>query len=136
MGEQVSVGVISVIRRGDKILLGKRLKKDGYGFYIFPGGSLEHGESLEDCLKREVKEETGLTVTPGDVVYAKRTPPTAARQGIYVAFWCYPDDDSAPAGCDELGDPAFFTWEEATGLNVALSTVDILEKIRPVLTCT
>lgn len=30
--------------------------------YQFPGGHLENGESLEECLKREIKEETGLEI--------------------------------------------------------------------------
>ena len=29
----------------------------------FPGGKIEHGESKEDCLQREIKEELGMTIT-------------------------------------------------------------------------
>ena len=35
-----------------------------YGFYIFPGGAVEEGESVADALIREVAEETGLDVIP------------------------------------------------------------------------
>jgi 8-oxo-dGTP diphosphatase len=39
-------------------------------FYCkFPGGGLEYGEGLKDCLQREFKEETGLDVSIGDLIY-------------------------------------------------------------------
>ena len=44
---------------GDKILLSHEVKQ---GVYVLPGGGLEDGETLEDCCKREVLEETGYVV--------------------------------------------------------------------------
>lgn len=35
----------------------------------FPGGGLEKGEGLQDCLKREVKEELDLEAEVGDLFY-------------------------------------------------------------------
>ena len=32
------------------------------GTYQFPGGYLENGETIKECLKREIKEETGITI--------------------------------------------------------------------------
>ncbi len=47
--------------KGQRILLQERADTGDWGF---PGGYLEYGESFEQALKREFKEDTGLFVTP------------------------------------------------------------------------
>lgn len=54
-------GVNIIIRRGDKILLGKRKGAYGAGSWCLPGGHLEAWEAMVDAAARELKEETGLT---------------------------------------------------------------------------
>ncbi len=56
---RVTVGGLIVNPEG-KVFLMKSPK--WFGKYIIPGGHIELGESLEDALKRELKEETGLDV--------------------------------------------------------------------------
>ncbi len=54
------------IERGDEYLLLHRVKKEhdlNRDKWIGIGGKFEPGESPEDCLLREVREETGLTLT-------------------------------------------------------------------------
>jgi 8-oxo-dGTP pyrophosphatase MutT (NUDIX family) len=53
-----------IIERRGKFLAGKRKGySDGYnGLYCSPGGKVETGESVEACMIREIKEETGLIV--------------------------------------------------------------------------
>jgi len=45
--------------------------KEKQDFWSLPGGGLEHGESPEECIKREIKEEIGLeNVTVEDIAYS------------------------------------------------------------------
>ncbi|CAF0994717.1 unnamed protein product [Didymodactylos carnosus] len=44
------------------ILLGRRLSSHGTGTYQLPGGHLEYGESFVNCARRELQEETNLTL--------------------------------------------------------------------------
>ena len=57
------VNAIIKSRDGSRFLAIKR--KDGIhaGKWAFPGGVVEKGETAEDALKREVKEETGLDIS-------------------------------------------------------------------------
>jgi len=54
------------ITRGEEVLLLHRVKKKNdinHDKWIGLGGKFEEGESPEECMLREVKEETGLTLT-------------------------------------------------------------------------
>jgi 8-oxo-dGTP diphosphatase len=61
------VGIGAIIFRRGKILLIERGKEPLIGYWSLPGGALETGELLKDGLRREVLEETGLIVEPGEL---------------------------------------------------------------------
>ncbi|NLA75638.1 MAG: 8-oxo-dGTP diphosphatase MutT [Deltaproteobacteria bacterium] len=55
----------AIIRHNGKILITER--PDGThleGLWEFPGGKKEKGESLDECIKREIREELGVQVNP------------------------------------------------------------------------
>ncbi|MBA2870530.1 8-oxo-dGTP diphosphatase [Anoxybacillus calidus] len=54
---------VCMVQNGDKVLLIKRPDRLGYPGYIAPGGKVEFPESIVEGAAREVKEETGLTVS-------------------------------------------------------------------------
>jgi len=60
--KQPIIGVGAVIIKDGKILLEKRKNEPGKGKWSIPGGLVELGESVEQTVIREVKEETGLDV--------------------------------------------------------------------------
>lgn len=58
------LGIGALIFRRGKILLVERGKEPLKGYWSLPGGAVEAGEKLENAVRREVREETGLEVKP------------------------------------------------------------------------
>ena len=62
----------AIIVEGDSVLLVR--ERDSVGdkeLWIPPGGGVEGAESLEECVKRETIEETGLSVELGNIAYVR-----------------------------------------------------------------
>ncbi len=56
---------IAVITRGGRILVCQRHETDTFGgYWEFPGGKRERGETLEQCLARELMEELAIAARP------------------------------------------------------------------------
>lgn len=91
------------LERGDCYLMLHRTKKENdlnRDKWIGVGGKLEAGESPEDCMRREVREETGLTVTShrlaGVVTFVSNEAPTEYMFLYTVDAWQGRETD-----CDE-----------------------------------
>jgi 8-oxo-dGTP diphosphatase len=74
----MTVVVGAAILRGGRVLAARRTAPaEAAGRWEFPGGKVEPGESAEDAVVREVREELGCTVTltgwlPGEVAIGER----------------------------------------------------------------
>jgi 8-oxo-dGTP diphosphatase len=59
---------VGVLMQGEAFLLTSRPEGKVYaGYWEFPGGKLESGESVEQALRRELQEELGITIGPAQV---------------------------------------------------------------------
>ena len=57
---------IAVIEKEGQYLITQRLPNDSFGgYWEFPGGKVHLGETLEECLAREIQEELGITIGVG-----------------------------------------------------------------------
>jgi len=66
--ERPILGVGALILRGDSILLVERGKEPLKGYWSLPGGVVEVGETLEEAIRREVREETHLEIEIAQVL--------------------------------------------------------------------
>lgn len=92
-----------------------------------PGGSLDYGETPEDAVLREVREETGWRIAIDDFLFVKSWTPD--RIGLY--YLCHIDDGEFQPS-DEVSEYGYFLPEElpeVRTLDVALIK-QIYEKVR------
>ena len=78
------LAVSAVIFRDGKVLLVRRARSPGKGFYSLPGGRVEFGETLHTALAREVDEETGLQIDIVGLAGWREVLPAAPGSGHYV----------------------------------------------------
>ena len=60
---EVAVGIL-IRPDGDFLLTSRPPGKVYEGYWEFPGGKIEHGETVEQALRRELQEEIGITIGP------------------------------------------------------------------------
>lgn len=92
METRIDVALKGLICRDGRALLVRRSLDDelAAGAFEYPGGKLQFGEGLHDGLKREIREETGLAVSVGPLLYASTFEANPRRQVVVLAYRCRP----------------------------------------------
>ncbi len=107
--QRPAVGVAVILVRGNLVLLGRRLASHGAGAWQFPGGHLEFGESIKDCARREVLEETGLTIVNLEIgPYTNDV--FAAERRHYITLFVIATDSGGTAEVREPEKCAEWVW--------------------------
>ncbi len=88
------ITVKGIVVLNNKILLMKRIhpSSDGLGYWELPGGGLEYGETPNQALIRELKEETGLDIIILKPAYTF-TKVREDYQTVGIGFLCIPKND-------------------------------------------
>jgi NAD+ diphosphatase len=100
--------VIMLVVRGDEVLLGRQPSWPP-GRYSALAGFVEPGESLEEAVAREVREEARIEVGPPRYVSSQPWPFPASLMLGFVAPWASGEPE---IGDDELDDARWFTRAE------------------------
>lgn len=117
-GKQISVGVGAVVFRAAAVLVIRRGKAPFEGRWSIPGGGLVHGERLEDGVRREVFEETGLEIEIGglvgvfEAIPGAHPDPTFDRHVVMIDYWAT-SGVGAPVAGDDAAAAEFVELDEA-----------------------
>ena len=65
------IGAAGIVLRERELLLVRHREAGAFDFWLPPGGKLEGEESIRECAEREVREETGLVVRAGRILYVQ-----------------------------------------------------------------
>lgn len=103
----VAVSMIVINKKTDKILLIKQYGKD---YYVLVAGYVNRTEQLEHAVAREIKEETGMTVSH---IKFNRTRFYEPSDVLMCNFTAFVEDDSDFSVNEEIDDYCWFTYDEA-----------------------
>jgi 8-oxo-dGTP diphosphatase len=113
------VGGIAFDHQG-RLLLIRRVNDPGSGQWSLPGGRVEPGETDEQAVIRELREETGLDVIPGTLVGTV----TRGRYEIYD-YACTITGGNLTAG-DDASDARWSDAADLSALEAAGALLDLL----------
>lgn len=103
MSARVVHAAIAVIERSGRFLISRRRPTDHLGgYWEFPGGKRRPGESWETCIRREVREELGITIRPMARLAPLRFQYPDRTVQLEVFRCQLVDGDPQPLGCQAI----------------------------------
>lgn len=82
----IKIRVAVIIVKDDRVLLARH-KKEGFTYWVLPGGTVEEGEGLREAGRREIKEETALDVALQEMVFVGEVMLQERKQHIIDFFF-------------------------------------------------
>jgi ADP-ribose pyrophosphatase YjhB (NUDIX family) len=115
----------AIITGGGRILLIRRGHEPEAGRWSLPGGRIEAGETDQQALVREVREETGLEVAPGRLIGAVDRPAAGGRVLVIRDYAATVTGGVLRHG-DDADDARWFSMPELDGLPLSTGLKEAL----------
>ena len=119
------------LQRGDRLLLVKRGQAPSLGFYAFPGGKVEPGETEEAAAARELCEETGLEVRELSPLRMVTIDAICDGRALTYRLQVFSGKDCGgePRPASDAAEASFFTLAEIEMLPVTDSVAELAREL-------
>jgi 8-oxo-dGTP diphosphatase len=131
MQKKIVPVVIAIIKKGNKYLLTKRSQWDSEDKGLqktpwqFPGGGIEFGESPQQALVREIKEEINLTINKYLLLPQIFHETRNNWHGMFICFLCQlPSEAQKIVLNEEASNYGWYTLEEMSSLALLPKTIE------------
>ncbi len=121
-----AIAVDAIVLKDGKVLLVKRKKEPFKGYYALPGGFIECGETCEEAIKREVKEETNIEIEILDLLGVYSKPDRDPRGHVISICFVTKYKGGTIKESEETRDIEFFDIKEALEKELAFDHKKIL----------
>lgn len=126
------VGVGALIYERDRVLMAERGGEPLKGWWSIPGGLVESGESLDEAVRREVREETGLQVKPLGVLkiferIIRDAQGAAEYHYVLIDYVCRITGGTLLAG-DDVSRAEWVRRRDLNNLRITEGTLAVIEK--------
>lgn len=119
----------AILKEDNKILLVKEVLEDKSEHWIFPGGGVEFGETIEEAAKREAKEETGLDIEIKELLGFKEIIRPHFDYHTVIFFFLAKPLNHNVKKIDKVLDARYFTLDETKSLNLVDSAKWAIEEM-------
>ena len=117
-----NVGVGGAVVNDGRLLLVRRLSRRGRGNWQIPGGFVEHDETMELAVVREVEEEAGVTSTVQGVLGVRNRYDAEGGNSLYIVMLLRPQSGEPNPDMTEVDRAEYFS----------LAEIEAMEQISPI----
>ena len=117
-----NVGVGGAVVNDGRLLLVRRLSRRGRGNWQIPGGFVEHDETMELAVVREVEEEAGVTSTVQGVLGIRNRYDAEGGNSLYIVMLLRPQSGEPNPDMTEVDRAEYFS----------LAEIEAMEQISPI----
>jgi 8-oxo-dGTP pyrophosphatase MutT (NUDIX family) len=123
MNQDANAASVAVIE-GERVLLIQRAYAPYQHLWTLPGGRTDPGESPIDCARREVAEETGLTL--GELVHVETQSLASSSGNWRLAVFASPSHEGAIIPSDEIADHRWVRLDDVAAMRTTSRLHDVL----------